>query len=209
MTETETNRYANSKIYKLIDDEGYYYWGSCAQPDLRKRYFDHKKASKRDPERKIYKVFTHERFINNEIRIVLEKCLSLSSKQELLREENIYIEASLEDEKCLNYNRAVQNYDVTREYRRLYLKGYCEAHREEKRVYDEEYRCAHLEHKNTIDKEYRERHIEEKRAVNRAYYLENKDKINEIVMCECGDKVVKQYLKRHQQTQRHNKQLNR
>ena len=43
--EDKPNRYANSKVYKLIDDEGYYYYGSTCMP-LHKRYHDHKKSSK-------------------------------------------------------------------------------------------------------------------------------------------------------------------
>ena len=203
MTNAEHNRYMNSKIYKLIDDEGYYYWGSCAQPDLRKRYFEHKITSKSCPERKIYKVFTHARFLNDEIRIVLEKCFVLSSKQELLREENKYIESSLEDEKCLNFNRAVQNYEVVQEYRRMYAKEYCEAHREEKKVYDEKYRKAHVEHKRVLDKDYREQHREEKVVMNRAYYIANKANLSEAILCECGATVTKYHLKRHQRSQKH------
>ena len=46
MTENKTNRYTNSKVYKLVDDEGYYYWGSTCMP-LHKRFFDHKNMSKK------------------------------------------------------------------------------------------------------------------------------------------------------------------
>ena len=104
MTENNKWRYANSKIYKLIDHQGYYYWGSTCLP-LHKRLYSHKEYSKRDPEMKIYTIFTHERFVNGEIKIVLEKEFSLTSQKQLLREENKFITVSLEDIKCLNSNR--------------------------------------------------------------------------------------------------------
>ena len=51
MTENQNNRCANSKVYKLVDDDGYYYYGSTCLP-LHKRLYDHKKASKTSTGRK-------------------------------------------------------------------------------------------------------------------------------------------------------------
>ncbi len=67
------------------------------------------------PTRKIYRIFTYDKFLYNEIRIVLEKSFILNSKEELLREENKLIEHSLEDPKCLNAQRAVINYEVNKQ----------------------------------------------------------------------------------------------
>ena len=50
-------RYANSKVYKLVDDDGYYYYGRSCLP-LHKRYYKHKIDSKLDSNRKLYGVFT-------------------------------------------------------------------------------------------------------------------------------------------------------
>ena len=110
MIENKTNRYANSKVYKLVDDEGYYYYGSTCLP-LHKRFYDHKKASKTGVKRKIYSVFTHERFSIGEVKIILVTQINLNTKEELLREENIYIQQSLSDPKCLNTIGAVLDYE--------------------------------------------------------------------------------------------------
>ena len=69
MTEIKNKRYLNSKIYKLFDEEGYYYYGSTCF-ELRQRLFNHKKMAKRSPSTKIYTIFTYERFMNDEIKIV-------------------------------------------------------------------------------------------------------------------------------------------
>ena len=66
MIENKTNRYANSKVYKLVDDDGYYYYGSTCLP-LHKRFYDHKRRSKEEQNRKVYRVFTTDRFNANEI----------------------------------------------------------------------------------------------------------------------------------------------
>ena len=96
-----TNMYSQSKVYKLVDDEGYYYFGSTCAP-LYKRFYNHKQDAYRDPERKIYKIFTHEKFIKGEIRIILVETFNLNYREELLKEENKYIEKHLNDPKCLN-----------------------------------------------------------------------------------------------------------
>ena len=81
------NRYANSKVYKLVDDDGYYYYGSSCLP-LYKRLYIHKRDSKLGSDRKIYRVFTYERFCKDDIKIVLVEEFKLENKEQLLREEN-------------------------------------------------------------------------------------------------------------------------
>ena len=74
------NRYANSKVYKLVDDDGYYYYGSCSL-QLHKRLYYHKMDSKKKSNIKIYRIFTHERFNNNEIKIILVEEFNLQKKK--------------------------------------------------------------------------------------------------------------------------------
>ena len=69
MTETDKCRYANSKIYKLIYNEGYRYWVSTSMA-LHERYFSYKQKSKKEPERKVYTVFTYNRFLSVISRIL-------------------------------------------------------------------------------------------------------------------------------------------
>ena len=113
MTENETNRYSNSKVYKLCDDEGYYYYGSTCLP-LHKRLYNHKCKAKEEKYRKVYNIFTSERFNANEIKIVLVEEFCLKSKEELLREENKYIESSFNNPHCLNSISAVRDYELKR-----------------------------------------------------------------------------------------------
>ena len=121
-SETNTNRYVNSKVYKLVDDQGYYYWGSTCMP-LSKRFYGHKQASQIRESIKVYTIFTHARFMNSEIKIVLGKTFNLNLKEELAREENKYIEQSLDDDKCLNSIRAVQNYEANKQKDKEYYKA--------------------------------------------------------------------------------------
>ena len=90
MTENQNNRYANKKVYKLVDDDGYYYYGSTCLPQ-HKRYYYHKRASKTSTCRKLYSVVTYERLQNVEIKIFLAKLINFNTKEELLRVETIYI----------------------------------------------------------------------------------------------------------------------
>ena len=96
-----TDRYKSSKVYQLIDEQGYYYYGSTCLP-LHKRLYIHKKLSKKYVNRKIFTIFTYERFCNNEIKIILVEEFILQNKSQLLREENKYIEKRLNDPRCLN-----------------------------------------------------------------------------------------------------------
>ena len=52
MANNENNMYSNSKVYKLFDSEGYYYYGSTCT-EIRKRLFQHKKMSKQKANRKV------------------------------------------------------------------------------------------------------------------------------------------------------------
>ena len=101
-----TNRYENSKVYKLVNNDGYYYCGSTCLP-LHKRFYNHKVVSKRRPQRSVYCVFNHDRFLSNEINIILVQAFNLDFKEKLLKEENTFIEQSLKGPKCLNNTRSL------------------------------------------------------------------------------------------------------
>ena len=221
MTETDKCRYANSKIYKLIDDEGYFYWGSTCMA-LHKRYFSHKRKSKREPERKIYTVFTHSRFLSNEIKIVLEKQVVLSSKEELLREEDRYIQQSIDDNKCLNSIHAVMNYEKRKESQQISRKNYSANNKEKIHERDKIYYKENIEQILQYQRNYRTRNTEklkeyrenakERYAENHQLYVErNPDRIKEIndryekkrVTCCCGSDVKAHCYNKHLQSQKH------
>ena len=64
------NPYHHSKIYRLEADDSYFYIGATTQK-LCARYQDHVGFSKINTKRKVYIHFTHEKFTNKEIKIVL------------------------------------------------------------------------------------------------------------------------------------------
>ena len=94
------NPYNHSKVYKLIDPEsGYYYWGSTCNR-LSTRLSNHKTDAKKHPDRKVYKAFNEIGL--DKVKIILEKEFCLENKEQLTKEENNYIIASIHNEKCLN-----------------------------------------------------------------------------------------------------------
>ena len=115
--------YAESKIYKLICNTGYYYIGSTTSKYLSTRYANHKVDSKRDKyaNNKVYS------YINNigwdNVRIVLLESVSCLNKDELKMKENEYIIKSENDCLCLNSNRAFLNNDERKE-RNIQCKKY-------------------------------------------------------------------------------------
>ena len=101
-----TNRYLNAKVYKMTDEDGYFYIGyTCLQ--LHQRQYIHKKHSEERPHLKVYQQFTTEKFINGMIKIVLINSFCLNNKEELLREEDKCIRECIKDPKCLNSIGAV------------------------------------------------------------------------------------------------------
>ena len=131
-----TDRYAHSKVYKLVDDTGYYYFGSTCMP-LHKRLHEHKSKSNRAKDRKIYSVFTTERFERNEIKIILVEEFQLENKEQLIKEENKYIEVSINDPFCLNSFHAIKNIEQMKERCKIYRDNNKEKYREYEKIRSE------------------------------------------------------------------------
>ena len=129
-------------------------------------------------------------------RIILEKSYKLPSKEELLREENKYIESSLNDVKCLNVIRAVQDYEVTREMHKIYSKVY---------------RDRHIEQVKARERVYKESHAVECRKRHDSYYMSHRNELQEYdrkryaikVLCKCGKEIPKPIIKRHEKSKEH------
>ena len=201
-------RYINSKVYKLVDDDGYYYYGSSCLP-LYKRYFKHKKDSKLESNRKIYTVFTYERFCKCDIKIVLVEEFKLENKEQLLREENKYIHMHIHDPFCLNSQHALSTYEERKEIKKQQDHAYRETHKEQIRerakIYNETHkeecveRCRLYRKKNIeILKEYeRIRNQNPERKFKREKY--NSEKI----ICICGQELRRDSVKKHTITQKH------
>ena len=141
---TSDNRYAHSKIYKLTDGQ-YYYYGSTCLP-LYKRAFSHRKSSKKDINRKVYTVFTYERFARGEIIIRLVEELKLENKEQLLRKENEYIEKHINDKFCLNSQCAVINLEKKAECKKIYYEDNKEKIAQHRKIYYEDNKEKLSEH---------------------------------------------------------------
>ena len=129
-----TNRYSNSKVYKMYDDEGYFYIGStCLQ--LHQRFYHHKVDSLRRPTAKIYQPFTREKFINKFIKIILIESFVLNSNEELIREKDKFIQQHIHDDKCLNTHYAILNQENRKLKQDKYSKENAEKIQEMKRNY--------------------------------------------------------------------------
>ena len=183
----ELNRYNNSKVYKLINtvDDTFYIGSTCTS--LSKRLNKHKTVAKRDV-CKDTRLYSHLNKIGVEnVKIILINEFYLDNKEQLLREENNYIEMYKNDTNCLNSIRAYRSKDLNREYDRIRNKT--ENRKEmKKRIYEK--------NKETIlekCKEYREN---------------NKEKIKErkqkTYSCICGsENITFEHKSRHERSKKH------
>ena len=186
-----TNRYENSKVYKLIDEQGYYYYGSTCLP-LHKRAYNHRKSSKNETNRKIYSIFTHERFINNEIKIVLVEEFKLANKEQLLQKENEYIEKYINDPFCLNTLHAILSLEKRIEMKRECDRLYREANIEKIREYDHE-----------RDNKPERKENKRKNCIIRRQNAEVREQRKQKMTCICGSVFNKEIKKRHERTKKH------
>ena len=184
-------RYANSKVYMLVDDDGYYYYGSSCLP-LYKRLFYHKGVAKLESNRKLYTVFTYERFCKGDIKIVLVEEFKLENKEQLLREENKYIKRNIDDPFCLNSFHAVLNYEKMKEKKKECDKIYRETHKEQKRERDKIYNETHKEQIKERIKIYRDTHQEKIKEYQNTKYT-----------CPCGSVVTIPHKLRHKRSKKH------
>ena len=210
ITESEKpNRYANSKVYKLVDGEGYYYYGSTCLP-LHKRFYYHKLDSNRKPDQKVYKVFTYDRLCNNDIKIILVEELCLENKEQLLKEEHKYIEKGLNDEKCLNSIGAVYDYEKHKEKQRIYERE----HRDHRNEYFKEYKAKNSEKIIATHKACREANIEHYREYDRQRNKnpERKQKREAYLAgkytCICGASIRRDSKSKHEKTKLHMRFIN-
>ena len=78
---------------------------------------------------------------------------------------------------------------------------------EERKKYNKEYYDTNKDYYKDYYKEYNETNKEEKNQQNKEYYETNKEKIREKqrekITCECGCKVIKVHLKRHERNKKH------
>ena len=84
------SRYANGKIYKLVNNvDKEIYIGSTCVP-LHKRFYKHKTDGAKQPERKVYKHLVGIGW--DEVKIILIESFPCENKMELEKRERYYID---------------------------------------------------------------------------------------------------------------------
>ena len=109
------NRYANGKIYKLVNDvDSEIYVGSTCLP-LHKRLYDHKVAARASPRRQVYAHLNKVGWDNT--HIILIETYECSNKDELVRRERQWVD---ELQPSLNKYRPIRLDDEYEQYTRQY-----------------------------------------------------------------------------------------
>jgi len=176
--------YDNSKIYKLVCDDGYYYYGSTIQT-LDERLWHHRGSSKTMTS----KLYSHMREIGLEkVRIELVETVVCRNRKELRTVENKYILADINDTMCLNTlrsytseteKRAMEKERQTRnkDHRAEVVHSYYETHKDE---INDRHKSYYSENKDVIggkQKEYNEKHKDDIKSQRKQYYDENKERL--------------------------------
>ena len=143
-------------IYKLSDDEGYYYYGSTIQT-LRERFGLHKFDSKKTKS-KLYQQFTYEKFCQNRITIKVIEEVVVKNQRELQKTEDLYIQWCRNDLKLLN---SVREY-IT----------------EEESKYKEQRQKYRNDHRQEINHHAKKYYDKNKERINEKY--------KERIICDCG-----------------------
>ena len=162
--------YENSKIYCLWCNDEYYYIGSTKN-ELRCRLRDHKSASKKQIERKVYKHINEIGWDN--VKIQLIENYPCDSIEELHLKENEYICSMRGDDHCLNMKAST----YTEEDLIYYKKHYRQENRDKILDYKKKYREENKEKIAEYNKKYEESHTEQVKEARAKYIEENKEKI--------------------------------
>ena len=176
----EQNRYANSKVYKLVDKYTNHFYIGSTTSTLSQRLYWHKKHEQGNIKRHVEKYG----LFNFMIKPIAE--FKLSSKVQLLIEEDKIIQMYKNDEKCLNINRAYLTEDEKIEFSKARCRNYKQNHKDQISDY------------------------------NNLYYLQNLDKIKarkhikglEKVTCSCGAELCKSSKSNHMKSKIHFDRLN-
>lgn len=169
------NKYQNGKIYRLICENGHYYYGSTIQK-LYIRLNHHKCSSKTDT-RKVYS------YINkigwDKVKIELIENYPCNSKTELNEREEYYINQSKSDELCLNTFSAYLSEDKYKEKMDAYHTLYRLDNAEKRREYTRQYTAEHYEQVKEAKKKYNQENKEKIAEYWREYRSkqENKEKL--------------------------------
>ena len=165
-------------VYKLVCSDGCYYYGTTTM-SLQQRLTHHKHFAKT----KTSKLYTHIRTIGAG-NVTIEHVKD-GGKQE----ENELIASSLSDPKCLN--------TILSRMTNQQQEDYKEKDRARAREYYRDHRDEVLAHKKEVYD------AEEVRAKNKRWYEQNKSKVLEKRVCQCGGSYCQARKWEHVRTKRH------
>ena len=196
---TKMDRYNNSKIYKLMDNEGYFYIGSTCCP-LYKRLSHHKSdAEKRNT--KVYARFNKVGWEN--VKIVLIEEHYLENVEQLKREEDKVIQMFINDDKCLNMNRASRSKEEACEYKRNHYQQNKEHYITINKMYHENNRDKILQQRKEYYELNKETILLKQKEYCKNKYQQNREFHLSLVTCSCGSSVTHANLKRHEKSKCH------
>lgn len=162
--------YEKGKIYKLECEDGHFYYGSTIA-ELRKRLYDHKVASEKQP----YRVYKHINTIGwDKVKIILVENFSCETKKQLNEKENEYIRLNKDNELCLNTILAFH----TEETRKVAKKQYYEKTIDQRREYERKRNQSEQRKQQCRERRLKQatENREEYLTKKREEYLRNKEK---------------------------------
>tara|TARA_R110000803_G_scaffold149792_1_gene215259 strand:+ start:60 stop:641 length:582 start_codon:yes stop_codon:yes gene_type:complete len=177
--------YQQGKIYKLysISNEKLVYYGSTTET-LRTRLSKHVYNNNNNNNNTQSKLVLNE----GDYKIELIENYPCANKQQLNKREGEYIKNNV----CVNKLIAGRT-----------LQEYYQDNKEYITKIHKDYRENNKKFILQIGKDYREKNKEKLNEQNKHYRKKNKEKLNEKETCECGCLVIKNNIKRHQQTPKH------
>jgi hypothetical protein len=176
--------YEDSKIYRLVCDDGCYYYGSTITT-LRERLWHHKESAKTMTSR----VYSHIRTIGwDKVKIELVEAVSCANRKDLRIRENGYIEKARADPACLNTLRAYTSDEEKAEMEKTRQAKNAEHRKEVARTYYHEHKDTinqrqqqyYKDNKETFSqksREYNATHRSEIQEQRKRYYEENKERL--------------------------------
>ena len=221
---TETNRYNNGKIYKLVSNHtDKIYVGSTCKERLCQRLAKHKGNYKQwVKDNNNGYISSYELFELGDVEIILIESVNCNTKDELLKKEREYIEKYkdiivnnklkpiITEKEVIEHQR--QYYKDKRNYILDKKREYYEDNKEKLLKQNKQYRTNNKEILAKKDKEYYENNKEEIKKKDKEYYEKNKEDINQkkkqICDCECGSSIRISDKARHLKSLKHQKYLN-
>ena len=191
----ETNKYHNSKIYKIISNHtDKIYIGSTTQKFLVSRKAQHKGQSKTFENNGTHYISSYELIVLGDVDIILIENFKCENKEELHARERYHIE--LNKELCVNMCVPSRTKKEWNEDNKEHVKEHYKKYREKNNEKIQQYQ-----------KEYREKNQDKKKENNKEYREKNKDKIkekqNKKSNCECGGKYTNSSKSTHLKSKKH------